>query len=386
MVCIKMLGVGKWAVMVVKSLPPFGLLLFGAIGEGPWVPVSHSQGKTSVCAWHLAALDINAGQLLRLNLCPCTWGSLFAVPIIKNDQNCSNHSFVWKPVRRTLHDRQHWAKQPAIIQHFGSKCGNSFPEARFVQHKEERHCFAVSWTVFWFYTVPPILLSVCVLKMFTTCWNLQLSCGIRSQVFVLMDWEEPGRGREKVTRWTPGDYSSLTLGLIRRNPVRDAFLLHEKKPPEKGNLKVDPSVKLWEENLWSADESSCGCRARVVAVGGRSPRAASHWSLQTGAVSWKRGLEYNMHKTSLWEKLVLAGDIFWVYPALWVTISVRYNTPFLGEFVSQKVHWLPSVSGEARLEERQVNSVMGSPGMAHFRARRPLGRGLGWAAWSVPGI
>lgn len=35
MVCLKMLRVGKWAVMVVKSLSPFGLQLFGAIGEGP---------------------------------------------------------------------------------------------------------------------------------------------------------------------------------------------------------------------------------------------------------------------------------------------------------------------------------------------------------------
>lgn len=42
---------------------------------------------------------------------------------------------------------------------------------------------------------------------------------------------------------------SLTLGLIRRNPVRDAFLLHEKKLPEKGNWKADSAVKLWEENL-----------------------------------------------------------------------------------------------------------------------------------------
>lgn len=65
---------------------------------------------------------------------------------------------------------------------------------------------------------------------------------------------------------------------------------------------------------------------------------------------------------------------------------MRCNTPSLGEFVSQKVHRLPSVSGEARPEERQVNSVGGSPGLAHFRARRPPGLGLGWAAWSVPGI
>lgn len=42
---------------------------------------------------------------------------------------------------------------------------------------------------------------------------------------------------------------SLTLGLIRRNPVRDTFLLHERKPPEKGNWKVEPAMKLWEENL-----------------------------------------------------------------------------------------------------------------------------------------
>lgn len=42
---------------------------------------------------------------------------------------------------------------------------------------------------------------------------------------------------------------SLALGLIRRNPVRDAFLLHEKKLPEKGNWKADSAVKLWEENL-----------------------------------------------------------------------------------------------------------------------------------------
>lgn len=60
-----------------------------------------------------------------------------------------------------------------------------------------------------------------------------------------MAWEEPGGGREKVARWTPG-LLSLTLGLIRRNLVRNAFLLHEKKLPEKGNWKA---VKLWEENF-----------------------------------------------------------------------------------------------------------------------------------------
>lgn len=149
---------------------------------------------------------ITAGQLLRLNLCSCTWGSLFAVPIIEIDQNRSNHSFVWKPVRRTLHNRQCWVKQPVIIQRFGFKCGNCFPEARLVQCNEERHCFTVSWTVSWFDTILPftLLLGICVLKMFTTCWDLHLSCGIKSQVFVLMDWEEPGGGREKVARWTPG--------------------------------------------------------------------------------------------------------------------------------------------------------------------------------------
>lgn len=117
------------------------------------------------------------------------------------------------------------------------------------------------------------------------------------------------------------------------------FSCMRKKPPERGIWKVEPAVELWEQQnlVWSADESSCGRRAgwrpgaAVGAAGwwpwaGRSPRAASHWSLQTGAASWKHGLEYNMHKTSLWEKLLLAGDIFWVYPALWVTISVRYNT------------------------------------------------------------
>lgn len=40
----------------------------------------------------------------------------------------------------------------------------------------------------------------------------------------------------------------LTPGPIRRNPVRDAFLLHEKNPPEKGSLEAERAVKLWEEN------------------------------------------------------------------------------------------------------------------------------------------
>lgn len=56
---------------------------------------------------------------------------------------------------------------------------------------------------------------------------------------------EAGEGGQMDTRVT----LSLTLALIRRNSVRDDFLLHEKKLPEKGNWKVDPTVKLWEENL-----------------------------------------------------------------------------------------------------------------------------------------
>lgn len=67
--------------------------------------------------------------------------------------------------------------------------------------------------------------------MFTTYWNLHLSSGIKSQAFNLMDWEnqvEAGEGGQMDT----GITLSLTLGLIRRNPVRDAFLLHERKPPE----------------------------------------------------------------------------------------------------------------------------------------------------------
>lgn len=49
-------------------------------------------------------------------------------------------------------------------------------------------------------------------------------------------------------------------------------------------------------------------------------------------------------------------------------------------FVSQKVHRLPSVSGEASLKERQVNSERGSPGTARFRARRPHGD------WDLAGL
>lgn len=56
---------------------------------------------------------------------------------------------------------------------------------------------------------------------------------------------EAGEGGQMDT----GITLSLALWLIRRNPVRVAFLLHEKKPPETGNWKVDPAVKLWEENL-----------------------------------------------------------------------------------------------------------------------------------------
>lgn len=56
---------------------------------------------------------------------------------------------------------------------------------------------------------------------------------------------EAGEGGQMDT----GITLSLALGLIRRNPVGNAFLLHEKKPPKKENRKVDPTVKLWEENL-----------------------------------------------------------------------------------------------------------------------------------------
>lgn len=59
---------------------------------------------------------------------------------------------------------------------------------------------------------------------------------------------------------------------------------------------------------------------------------------------------------------------------------MRYNTPFLDVFVSQKVRWLPAVSGEVSLKERQVNSERRSPGTAHSRALRLHGN------WGLAGL
>lgn len=122
----------------------------------------------------------------------------------------------------------------------------------------------------------------------------------------------------------------LTLGSIARNPVRDAFLLHE-KPSLRGELGGRPSCEALggELGLICRWESSWGRRAGVVAGScRRGPRAALGGKELRGSLTpisadgnclpWKHRLECNTHGTSLWEKLVLAG-VFWVYPALWAS-------------------------------------------------------------------